>query len=307
MVSAGSYIPMKFLKTKFKRARPLLGTYAQIELEGEWGANILNKYITAGFEAIAKIDRLMSYHCEDSDLTRLNRAKEGAWIKISPLTLKVLKISNDLFQISQGVFDIRCGKFLANWNILPGRVQNCVDQNRIFSKTPPLEFNQDRARKTGPWIFDLGGIAKGYAVDYAVKKIRHLSKRNKISGIVNAGGDLYMWGKSGTPTAVKIYAKPFAWLRKFKLSDGALATSSVRTRTNFSQNINVSDHVKMPLGEPYTGEKTVAVFAANCLFADALTKIVLLGSEDTARRCLSAYKAYALIFKSNGHLQKAMN
>src|SRR5258708_4427079 len=99
---------MKSSKRKLKRARPLLGTFVEIELLGNVPESTLNTWITAGFEAIEEIDRLMSRYRTDSDLSRLNEAEPGIWVDVHPHTLKVLRASNKLYKDSRGTFDIRC-------------------------------------------------------------------------------------------------------------------------------------------------------------------------------------------------------
>ncbi|MDE2026914.1 MAG: FAD:protein FMN transferase [Candidatus Omnitrophica bacterium] len=297
---------MKSLKVKVKRLRPLLGTFVAIELQGEVEQELLNEYITAGFEAISQIDRLMSYYRFDSDLTRLNLAKAGELMEVHPCTLDVLKISNELFQASDGIFDIRCGSVLAHRGIIPS-FSRYSRFHSLISEDLPLEVNGTKVRKTGPWIFDLGGIAKGYAVDYAVKRMQYLSSGLVISGVVNAGGDLRKWGNDSTPMATRIYGETFSLLRLFQITSTAVATSSVRASSDSSQGLTTVAHVMMPSGKFIREAKTVTVFGDECFLADALTKIVLLGSAEVSNRCLSSYGARALVFAGNGHLERAIS
>jgi thiamine biosynthesis lipoprotein len=287
-----------------KRVRPLLGAYVEIELRGDAEEGFLNAVISEGFEAISEIDRLMSCHRSDSDLTCLNRTRPGTWVEVHPLTGEVLKASQELFLASRGAFDIRCGASLVDWGILPGPAGG-----RRFRSAPgntaPLDFSGTRVRKTGPWFLDLGGIAKGYAVDRAVERIRRLTSR-RLTGRVNAGGDLRVWGRDAVPVALRVEGEEAAWIRPFEMRRSAAATSSVRTRVAGPGGFPVSDHVKMPEGSPLRTAGTVTVFADQCLFADALTKVVLMGSSEIAADCLSSYQAGALVFEPDGHLRKAM-
>jgi len=255
---------MRFLKRKLKkttsneprlkRVRPILGTYVEITLTGTAPEDQLNAWITAGFEAVEEIERLMSRYLPESDLARLNQAEPGVWVTLDPHTVRVLKASNQLFRISKGIFDIRCAA------VPP-------------SREPPVELRGTAARKTGPWTFDLGGIAKGYAVDYAVEKIKRLSHGHRITGVVNAGGDLRRWGKGAPPVAV--------------------ATSAVRTPDS-SDRLTAAPHVQMPQGKVLMEQKAVTVFSDRCLWSDALTKVMLMASPSIAERCLVKYQAWAI-------------
>jgi thiamine biosynthesis lipoprotein len=253
---------MRSSNIRLKRVRPLLGTYVEITLSGAVPEDTLNAWITAGFEAIEEIDQLMSLHKPDSDLSRLNQARPGDLVTVHPHTLKVLRASNELYRVSGGIFDIRCMTKFS-----PSSLHG-----------PPTElFGGDgiiRARKTGPWTFDLGGIAKGYAVDCGVEKIKKVSSGHRSSGVVNAGGDLRRWGKDAPPVAV--------------------ATSSVRTPSS-RERLCPAVHVQMPDGKILTEEKTVTVFADRCLWSDALTKIMLLAPQHIADRCLKRYAAYGWV------------
>jgi thiamine biosynthesis lipoprotein len=236
-----------------------------IELQGPAPERRLQDWICAGFEAIDEVDHLMSAYRSESDLSRLNKAKPGEWIAVDPLTMKVLKASNELWRTSGGVFDIRCGA-------APRRL-------------PPIEIRGRDTRKTGPWRLDLGGIAKGFAVDWAVETIQRLSKGCGVSGIVNAGGDLRRWGIAAPSVAV--------------------ATSAVRTPENKNV-LSPARHVRMPEGKIVTRKKAATVCSDRCLWSDALTKVVLMGSKKLAAGCLSAYGAKALIFGASGRVGAVM-
>jgi thiamine biosynthesis lipoprotein len=243
---------MTSLKQKLKRVRPLLGTFVEITLSARAEIPELQQWITAGFEAVAEIDRLMSRFRDDSDLSRLNRAAPHEWIPVHPHTLAVLKAANRLWRDSQEAFDIRC---------------------EVPVSGTPIQIRDTRVKKNGAWTYDLGGIAKGYAVDCAVRAIRRLASC-RTSGVVNAGGDLRRWGSATTPISV--------------------ATSTVRTPLS-TERLTPAVHRQMPQGQVLTKPKTVSVLASRCLWSDALTKVLLSASQDVIDHCLRAYNAYGVV------------
>jgi thiamine biosynthesis lipoprotein len=275
---------MKSSRRKLKRVRPLLGTYVEITLLGNAPEASLNAWMTEGFGAIEEVDRRMSVYRADSDLSRLNRAAPGVWVQVHPFTREVLQVSNDLFMASKGVFDIRCGAAPAG--------------------EAPVEVRRDLARKTGLWSFDLGGLAKGYAVDLAVRRIRRRSFGYKLAGVVNAGGDLRAWGDCTAAGVVQLPVGKTVRLRPLILSRTAAATSSVRTR--LQAGLSVATHVRMPSGQPLEQEQTVTVFAKRCLLADALTKVVMMAPPIVAAYCLASYRARALVFEPGGQLERVV-
>src|SRR5262249_16770956 len=155
-------------------------------------------------------------------------------------------------------------------------------------------------RKTGPWIFDLGGIAKGFAVDQAVKQIQVLDKKKVISGVVNAGGDLRCWGKESFLIQVRIQTTENPELRSFQLRETSVATSVVRSGRD--SQLAPAGHIHMPKQQPLCHPQSVAVFAENCTIADALTKIVLT-EPGRASDCMAAYQAKAVVFNQRGTIE----
>src|SRR5581483_361234 len=107
------------------------------------------------FQAIAEIDRLMSFHRETSDLSRINRASANDWVPVHSHTRNVLLMANRFFRTSGGVFDVRRG-------LLPNGTVGVA----------PVRISGRRVRKNGAFVLDLGGIAKGYAVDLAVSTLK---------------------------------------------------------------------------------------------------------------------------------------
>jgi len=292
-----------------KRVRPLLGTFVEIALQGPVDEAVLHRWMTRGFSAVSQVDQLMSVHRPDSDMTHLNQADAGEWVRVDPLTMNVLKAANELWEITRGLFDIRSGmaggrsggwpeqrlagesgigtpiKYLHKVPITAALASRC-------SGHPPLRFSAVGVCKSGPWIFDLGGIAKGFAVDEAVECIQRLASRFEISGSVNAGGDLRLWGNPPAPAAVRIDGMKRSWIKPFCASRFAMATSAVR-RTAGAAPVSYRNFLSgRLLKRPYTA----TVIADRCLWADALTKVVLLGNKEMTTRCLAFYGAQGVLY-----------
>ncbi len=262
---------MKSSSQRLKRVRPLLGTYVEIELLGTSHAE-LNRSLTAAFDTVSEIDRLMSVHRPDSDLGRLNRAKAGAWVSVDPMTVDVLALANELFVSSDGLFDIRCGRALAEWNIIPS-VLTPTSGKPIPLHRVPVEISGRRVRKTGDWLLDLGGIAKGFAVDCAIETLR---ARGVRAGLVNAGGDLRAFGPHDWPVSIRHPKFPTVSLALAPLRNGAMSTSAVYFSKKKSNGRWVSAIVRPEDGKPFLKGYSVTVASGTCVMADALTKVVAL-------------------------------
>ena len=236
-----------------KRVRPLLGTFVEIELRAAVKESRLQRWITLGFQAIEQIDQLMSAHRPDSDIRRLNRKPSGRRIRLHPLTTRVLAAAKRLHDKSEGVFDIH---------------------------NPKGEL-------------DLGGIAKGFAVDQAVTCIRRTARGIQLQGCVNAGGDLRVWGTTPQRLAIRLGSSTRSRAKSFEAVEAAVATTA--PRQSDSSRYTKASFWTSRAGASHQRPVTVTVFADDCMAADALTKVVLLGKPEIAKRCLSAYKAHAVI------------
>ncbi len=287
---------MKRLNRKLKRVRPLLGTYVEIEIHGHGLESEMNARIGEGFDAISEIERLMSYYRTDSDLSRVNESPAGKWTKVHSFSIDVFKMTNHFFMASDGVFDIRCAPRLVRWGFLPPSRRPGRSPSGFHRKTPPLEFDGGRVRKTGAWTMDLGGIAKGFAVDHAVAV---LGRYENISGIVNAGGDLRAFGEKTWPISIRDPKSPARSIRSFQLRQGAIATSGTYFSRRRWEKKWVSPLVDPLNTRPFLDRYSVTVAAPTCAVADALTKIIALRPA-ASNEILNRFKSRAFLMGLDG-------
>jgi len=92
-----------------RRARPLLGTYVEIEAHGPAGPG-LERAVAAAFDSVAKVHHLMSFHEADSDISRLNRATVGNQLAVHRWTFAVLQRAKAFFHATDGLFDCEIGR-----------------------------------------------------------------------------------------------------------------------------------------------------------------------------------------------------
>lgn len=258
--------------------RPALGTFVEIQLAGPYSEERLLRKIESAFLRVARVETLMSFHSESSDLSRLNRAPIGKWIQIHTWTAQVLRRSLALQRDSGGVFDVAIADSLVAQGKLPGRPRSA--QTPEQSGCASFEVRGSQARRTLDRKIDLGGIAKGFAVDQAVAALSR--KFIGGSGLVNAGGDLRKFGSGSARVHIRVETRglPLLRSRAVTLRAAALATSSGRP-----------DKVLSGTGKIFRGTQTVTLRAQDCMTADALTKVALMASPSVLRRCLKKYQA----------------
>ena len=257
---------MKLSKVVSRRCRPLLGTFVEISIESfERQPQVKIAHVKAfelAFVAIEKVAAVMSFHDEHSELSALNRAPVGQWVRIGSSLWEVLSLALNLQQRTAGVFNVAIAGPLISCGRLPGR-KSRIDWRHL--DRAGFEIDGLRARRIAPIKIDLGGIAKGFAVDQAVEVISKMDTGS--TGCVNAGGDLRVFGPGVQSVGIRGSGGFVELVRK--LQNQSVATSTVRGSNGNSSYIN-------PRRQNFLMcSRTVSVVSKSCAIADALTKVVL--------------------------------
>ena len=271
-----------------RRAQPWLGTLVEVSVD-ELPPTAAGDPFAPAFAAIARVHRLMSFHDAASDVARINRARPGASLAVDPATWQVLRLALLVAELSGGAFDVACAPRLVEWQLLPAPA-GPVPAFEPAACVLALEEGE-RVRKLAPGWIDLGGIAKGYAVDLAVAA---LMESGAGAGCVNAGGDLRVFGKAGLPVAVRAPHAPGRAAAQLVLRDEAMATSGSYFSARRHHDRTVSALVDGRSGAPLADTRSASVRAPRCAAADALTKVVL-ATGDARHPALAAFDASAFI------------
>jgi FAD:protein FMN transferase len=272
---------------EIRRCRPFLGTFVDIACQAAPAD------VNRAFAVIEKVHRLMSFHDRQSDVSRINRNAFYRPVRVHAWTWRVLKSAQEFSRKSDGVFDVTIARQLVKWDYLPG----LYNPNRGSGNWRDIVLDdQCRIRFRRPVIIDLGGIAKGFAVDRAVEALKD---NGVTAGIVNAGGDLRTFGSASHLIHVRHPAKPAGVAGALRLRERAMATSG----TYFECRDRHAPYVS-PLVDGRTGQSageilSVSVAAAECITADSLTKIVFVLRQKAAG-LLAEYLADALLLEHDG-------
>lgn len=247
-----------------RRARPHLGTLVEIALPTDDSSAF-----DAAFAVFADIHRLMSFHDSASDLARLRKARPDSVTTVAPETAEVLACAIALHGQSNGLFDVTVGRRLVRSGFLPR--DGLVHVNRFpgrmtdISFSGPCQVRQDRIA-----LIDFGGIAKGYAVDRAVEVLR---ARGVTSGMVNAGGDLRIFGEIFQ--TVSLRRGDGRILELDNVRDLAIASSENKRNRRLRRGETRTPHIH-PAGQAVLIDGLVSVAANRCMIADAMTKIAMI-------------------------------
>lgn len=267
-----------------ERAQPWLGTLVSMRVRG-LPTPEAHRAIDAAFQEIAAVHRLMSFHQDGSDVSRLNRQACRGAVNIHPWTFEVLESAQRFAALSDGCFDISTGAELVRWKLLPQPAGVVLPPEGSWHD---IELRSDRkVRFHRPLWIDLGGIAKGYAVDRAIGCLRRLGAP---ACLVNAGGDLRTSG--GDPELIALTLRmpvSYSHVPVIELREGSIASSRSGQRHRGWRGGGLrGPHVDGLTRRPAPRNRFVCVLAESCMTADALTKIVIAKGTECAnllRRC----------------------
>jgi FAD:protein FMN transferase len=283
-----------------RRAQPMLGTFVEIRSAGTNGSTV-ERAIDAAFDAIAKIHRLMSFHDGDSDVSRLNRDACKRTVVVDSWTYEVLEAALIMQRQSEGVFDVTVASVLQEFGLLP-RHEADVDSSQAVSPTSEAVelLSGYRVRFHHPGVrIDLGGIAKGFAVDRAIDI---LQQRGQAHGLVNAGGDLAVFGPVPETVHVRHPRFPERILFQVAIANAALASSGYLFDPLDSAAGRSTTTVNPLTRERTSGVAGATVRAPSCMLADALTKVAMIAGERAAA-LLTHCQASALLVLACGDLR----
>ncbi len=264
-----------------------MGTLVEIAVK-QSDAEKSKHAVDLAFDEIKRVENLFSSYLPDSEISRLNRSAGEGWEKLSAETIGVLQRAKHWSEWSSGAFDITVGPALALWKFdtaqtpLPSSKQSDSAVSLIHYKDLQIKANQARLARKGMSV-QLGAIAKGYAVDRAVKI---LQEEGIADAFINAGGDLKSIGMKSPNQPWKIGLQhpryPEKMIGAFSLSKRAIATSGDYQKY-FIQEGERYHHILNPkTGRPAkeSGVVSATVLADSVMDADALaTALFVMGPQ----------------------------
>lgn len=304
-----------------RRARPLLGTLVEIAIPARCDAEF-RALTDAAFDCVALYHGAMSFHEAPSDVSRIGRAEPGSLMEVRPCTAEVLRFAMQLEAASSGCFNVGVadtlqargrlpqvpGGDLSIYGTSPARSHARPDSHVSLpheGKTSPftprsasacLRFEGESGvhlRVSRRIAIDLGGVAKGAAVDAAVAA---LAAAGAPFGIVNAGGDLAVFGHVPQSISIRHPSGRGAPIPCGSLQNGAIATTAPPLDGG------ASPLVAPPGVTVAWADRSVSVIAASCMVADALTKCLAIMGRD-ASPLLSRYAATGFSVDQQGRVE----
>jgi thiamine biosynthesis lipoprotein len=268
----------------------------------------------AAFARIAELDNCMSDYKQTSELMRLCKqfaTQVGDPVPVSDDLFFVLSRADELSRRSNGAFDVTVGPIVQLWRHarrtqeLPDPKELAAARERVGYAKVKLNPQRKTVQLTTPgMLLDLGGIAKGYAADEALKLIK--DKFGITRALVAAGGDITCGAPPPGKTAWKIEVAPIS--KKQQPLSLALAHAAVSTSGDLEQFVVIGgvrySHVIDPrTGMGLTGQRSVTVIAPNGITADSMTKAVSVLPPDQALKLIDetpGTAAYIVVLGEDG-------
>jgi thiamine biosynthesis lipoprotein len=278
-----------------RRAQPWLGTLVEISIVDTLEAALIEQAFQAAFSVIGRIHHAMSFHTPDSMVSKINAAPVGARIALDQHTYAVIAAALRVSEASHGLFDIRVAQQLLAWEYLPRHAFLSAGTPAYLPHAIAWKLCHEGARyvleKLRNDQMDLGGIAKGYAVDQAIAA---LQRAGIGQASVNAGGDLRVIGDMAFEVGIRSPAAPGSIAKSITLKNQALATSGTYFSAKTIGASKLSALVDGSSGEAVISCDSISVRATECIWADALCKVVA-ASADPKHPSLRLFSADAFI------------
>ena len=300
----------------YSRVLKLMGNRFEISVISP-DESVANAHIDAAVKEISRIEQLLTTYHPSSETSLINQYAGEKPVKVNREVFDLISRSKKISVITQGAFDITYGSVDKRlWNFdkdmksLPDPVTAAKmvrlinHENVILNEKKCTVFLKEKGMRIG-----FGGIGKGYAAEMAKRVLR---QRGVESGVVNAAGDLTVWGRqaNGKPWTIGI-ADPNAARQPFSaldITDMAVATSGNYEKFVVIDGKRYSHTIDPKTGLPVQGIKSVTIISPNAEIADAMATPVMIMGVKVGLDLINQIKGLAcIIIDDNDQLYASKN
>ena len=264
--------------------------------------------VDAVFAEVARIDNLMSTYIEDSEMSEINRDAAERPVEVGDELFTLILRSLDISVLTRGAFDITYDSVGQHYDFREGRRP---DEDTISEELPRLDYrfvepNRDdgtiRFTRAGVRI-NLGGIAKGYAVERGVDVLR---RHGVAHARVTAGGDSRLLGdRRGQPWMVGVQ-NPRDRTQvavTIPLENEAISTSGDYERF-FEEDGERYHHIIEPsTGQPAGEVRSTTIIGPDAVLTDALSTSVFVMGVDQGLRLIATLPDYeGIVIDAEGQM-----
>ena len=286
-------------ETQFKNADKLvtfertpegiMGTSCRLLVVADYrDKDIAKKILDKAEFRIRYIESVASNWIDESEISNFNAAPALSSFEFGEDNWIILQYAYKAYSQTYGVFDITCRPLIELWKEAGKKGElpsdEAIQRARVSSSWKLLEFGDDQTiTKKGSGVrVDLGGVAKGYAIDQAAQAMMELGA---VGGLVDIGGDIRVFGKSSREDgcwAIEVQ-DPFkpGTITEIKLCEG----QSVCTSGDYARYVEIGgkrySHIIDPVsGYPTKRVPSVTVMAEEAMVADVwATALSVMGPK----------------------------
>ena len=268
----------------FQREEAIMGTRVAVELWSEDPA-LAQRAMDAVIAEMRRTDELMSTYKPESQLSQVNAHAAERPVQVDADIIEVVERGLEMSRLSGGAFDLT---YASVGYLYDYRAHQHPTDQQIDAALPGVDYRQvqvDRAARTIRFLrqgvrIDVGGIAKGYAVDRSIERLREMGIQHAM---VNAGGDTRLLGdRRGKPWIVGIRdpRNEGQMVTRLPLVDEAISTSGDYERF-FEEDGVRYHHILVPgTGKSARALRSATVLGPNATLTDGLsTSVFVLGVE----------------------------
>ncbi len=258
------------------------------------------------FAEMRRIEALMSTYRDDSEISRVNNQAALEPVVISDEMARLIERSIHFSRLSGGAFDITYASVGYAYDF---RQQRQPDAATLAAKLPAIDYRHieldgKRVHFARPGVrIDLGGIAKGYAVDRAVE----IAAQCGISqAMISAGGDSRILGdRDGRPWMIGIRhpRQDDGIALRLPLSDSAISTSGDYERYFMADGKRVHHILNPATGRPSEASWSATVIGPDAMTTDALSTTIFILGADAGLALIEKLDGFdAIVIDSSGKI-----
>ncbi len=271
------------------------------------------KAIDDAFDAISRMDRLLSLYVKGSDVTRINEASGEGYVEVSSDALKVIKAAISYSRLTEGAFDPSIGPLIHLWNFDTGK-GHLPDPEEVIWELAKVDYrkiivNDDKREvmlSDEGMRLDLGGAAKGYAADVALEVLQRHGIKSALIDVGMSSMRVLGLKPKGEVWRIGIShpRDPQKYLGILLLQSGEAIGTSGDYQQFFMEDGNRYFHILDPrTGWQPKGTTSVTILTDNGLDADILsTAIFVLGPDEGMKFVEEQDGVEAVMVTENGEI-----
>lgn len=289
-----------------QRVFPVMGTVGKFTVYAD-DADELEAALNRAQTRVREIEKVCNIFNPDSELSRLNRTAFDREVTCSPLLWKLLMEADRFYRVSGGAFDATVKPLMELWGFhrprasLPSEKEIAAARARTGWDKVKLDVKKHSVRFLAPGLgIDLGGIAKGFALDQAAAAVR---AAGVFCAVLDLGGNICCFAPvphRPFRIGVRDPDNPAAALETVDMRDHAIATSGDYERYVVIGGKRYGHIMDPRTGLPVTGMRSVSVVTPRGVDSDALsTAIFVKGEQFAAEVCRQVPAAGVLMVKED--------